>query len=114
MAVTKEELNQLENRLDNTIRTMIQDGFKEMKNHMTELFNKDIDHIQAHLTRHDKYHEEHFIEIKTIEPKLTAFRESIYEELDRRDKKVTDNKRFRWEIIVAILAVLVAAGAYLQ
>ena len=114
MAVTTEELNQLEKRLNETISRNMKEGFADMKTHVTELFNKDINHIQEHLERHDKYHDEHFLELKTIEPKLTAFRESIYEELDRRDKKVTDNKRFRWEIIVAILAVLVAAGAYLQ
>ena len=53
----KNELENIESRLElalqRSIQTAIKEGFREIKDHIAALFNKDIDHINEHLTRHD-------------------------------------------------------------
>lgn len=80
---TRNALDTIEGRLEGLIKTLINEGFKEVKSIITELFNKDIDHINEHLGRHDKYHDEHFNEFKKIREEILGVRSSLSVEMKK-------------------------------
>jgi hypothetical protein len=91
---TKKELSAIEMRLENLIQsainTAISAGFKEVKLIITELFNKDIEHINDHLKRHDKWHNEHFEFDKAIEKEINYLRVELTKEIDEKIKPAND------------------------
>jgi len=88
---TRTALDTIEGKLENLIRSLIDNGFKGVKGIITELFNKDIDHINEHLTRLDKYSEEHYKEDKKIWKEIDLLRASMPTEIDRKLKPLIDD-----------------------
>ncbi len=54
------ELAEFKDSINTMITNLIKEGFKEIKSHLTELLNKDIDYIKDTQDRHSKHHTEHF------------------------------------------------------
>ena len=88
---TRTAIDTMEGKLESLIRTLISSGFKEVKDIISELFNKDIDHINEHLTRSDKYHEEHYKEAKKLWKVIDELRASMPTEIDRKLKPIIDD-----------------------
>lgn len=89
---TKAEFERIEGRLElalqKSIQMAIKEGFREIKDHIAELFNKDIDHINEHLTRHDKYHEEHYGAEKKMWKAIDDLRMNVSIDVDAKLKPV--------------------------
>ena len=88
---TRAAIDTMEGKLESLIRTLISAGFKEVKDIISELFNKDIDHINEHLTRSDKYHEEHYKEAKKLWKAIDELRASMPTEIDRKLQPLIDD-----------------------
>lgn len=91
---TRAEFENIEGRLElalqKSIQSAIKEGFLEIKNHIAELFNKDINHINEHLGRHDKYHEEHYKAKEKIWQAIDALRLNVLTDVDAKLKPVIE------------------------
>lgn len=54
------ELAEFKDSINTMITSLIKEGFKEIKSHLTELLNKDIDYIKDTQERHSDHHSAHF------------------------------------------------------
>jgi chromosome segregation ATPase len=115
----KNELSNIESRLDlslqKSIQTAIKDEFRELKNHIAELFNKDIDHINDHLSRHDKYHEEHYNETKKIWKSIDMIKVShdTAEKIEDKQDRKKELSYGKVGVLVAIASLLGGGVVYL-
>ncbi len=102
---TRAELAEFKEYTNRTITDLIKEGFKEIQERMTELFNKDIDHIKETQERHSDHHEKHYTEISKIKDMLIEHRvaESTKDKIDEvQDRK----KELSNGVIITICTVL--------
>jgi len=99
-AEIRAELAEFKININETITTLIKEGFREIKEHLTEMFNKDIDYIKDTQDRHSGHHTKHFTnnqdriqdisDVKTliIEQKTKDQTKDIIEEKTNRKKEI--------------------------
>ena len=85
---TEQELLRIENHLTMTFSKLITDGFKDIKESITELFNKDIEYIKETQNRFAHHHNEHFENNKLRIQENVRIKESI----DKKVHLIVDNK----------------------
>ena len=111
-AKTEQELLKIGNHLTATFSKLITDGFKDIKESITELFNKDIEYIKDTQKRFTSHHEEHYNNhketckcISEIEKKIS---EIVVEQKtqDKLEDKTDRKKELNMGFIVTICAVL--------
>jgi len=90
----EKELVEMEKRLLANLQTLvtsaIASGFKDVKDTITELFNKDIGFIREWQDTFKGYHKTHFEETIKLHNEITGMRESIVRECDEKLKPVND------------------------
>lgn len=104
----KTELENIEGRLElalqKSIQTAIKEGFREIRDHIAALFNKDIDHINEHLGRHDD-------SIKNIKKNLEELKNSqivasvSHDTADKIEDKLERKKELSYGKVGALVAV---------
>lgn len=80
-ADVKKELEQIENRLETvllkTINNLIKDGMADIKQTISELFNKDVEYINSNLRRQEEHINSHDADIKKLWKALDVTKNSI-------------------------------------
>ncbi len=72
------------------VHAAIAEGFKEIKNVITELFKKDIGYLEKQQETFREQHKEHFLEHKQSIREITGMRESIQKDVDERLKPLQE------------------------
>ncbi len=103
------DLAEFKTDINNTITTLIKAGFREIQERMTELFNKDIDHIKETQDRHNSHHENHYSEISKIKDMLIEHR-ACDKTKDKLDE-INDRKK---GISASKVAIIVSACSLLS
>lgn len=101
----KLELERIEGRLNDTINTLIKEGFKDVKNTISELFNKDIGHIREWMETFKGYHKSHYEEIGKIKTDMLKLESDIKQYFDEQKTKASDVAWNKAGVIIAFAAV---------
>lgn len=111
-AKTEQELLRIENHLTATFSKLITDGFREIKESITELFNKDIEYIKDTQKRYASHHEDHYKNHKDVVKCMSEIEKQISEIIiehkthDRIDEQTDRKKELNMGFIVTICTIL--------
>lgn len=115
-AEVRAELAEFKSEINSTIIDSITNGFKEIEKHLSELFNKDIDHIKETQGRFAEHHRDHYENHKDIREKFSNL-EKLFSSLttslqtqDKIEEKTNRKKEINIGIVVVICAVLTVVG----
>lgn len=90
----RHELEEIEKRLSTNLQAhvtaAITSGFKDVKDVITELFNKDIGFIREWQNTFKDYHTQHFAEDDKLRLEITGARDSLSKEIDEKIKPLND------------------------
>ena len=90
----RRELAEIEKRLSSDLKTLvtsaIASGFKDVKDVITELFNKDIGYLREWQDTFKGYHKTHFAETIKLRNEITGAREALSKEFDEKMKPLSD------------------------
>jgi hypothetical protein len=93
-AEVKKELEQIEGRLKIQLHSIVSEsiaaGFKDLRNIITELFNKDVTYLEKQQEVFRKQHEEHYTEHKKVIMDITGMRASVSRDIEKRMKPLED------------------------
>lgn len=116
-AEIKLELAEFKVSMNEMISNLIKAGFKEIQDHLTELFNKDIDYIKDTQERHADHHTSHFENDKSRIQDISEIKTLIIEHrtIEMTKDKIEDKTNRKKEIgmghvllICGIVSVLTA------
>ena len=109
---TEQELLRIENHLTMTFSKLITDGFKDIKESITELFNKDIEYIKDTQGRFAHHHNEHFQNYKDVKKDISEIEKKITEIViehktqDHLEDKTDRNKNTNYAFIGVIFLII--------
>ena len=135
-AETRAELGEIKADLHSTLIKTISEEFRGLREHLSELFNKDIDHVNKRLDHFQNNHVEHYDDDKArrlenaklkeeMESKFHALKEDYTEKIqdvkvqvlkesvteetkDKIDEKNSRNKNTNIAFVVALFTILTA------
>ena len=82
--------SRLENSLQNTLRTIVKEEFRDIKSIITELFNKDIEYLKSQQETFKGYHQNHYDFKDKITDDLNKATERLQKEFGNELKSVNE------------------------
>lgn len=101
---TQLELEKNKNDIIKAVGKIVKDENSKLEKTLRELYDAKFGFIHKTIDRHEKQIEETYSESKLVDGKIIKSRDSIL--------KIIDNKnKFRWEIVMSAMAIVIAGIA---
>lgn len=89
-ADTRKELHDMEVRINETITKSVATGFEQVEKHLSEVINKDIDHIKETQVRYASHHNEHFQNHRLTLEKFDSLKDNVHQEISKIKEMVLE------------------------
>jgi len=102
------KLQKMKDEIISTVEAIITKSISGLEKYFNNLNKEKFDRINENIKRHDKYHEEHFKELKDLDEKITKSRDSILSQVKTDVQTKSKNTVAYVAIGVSVVAVIVS------
>lgn len=100
------EIRKMKDEIIASVNKILVGQIKELEKYILDMNTIKFDTIHENLKRHDKYHDDHFQNVKELDEKITKSRESITKDIEDKINNNNGNNRGNIGIFISAIAVI--------